>query len=267
MFVLSLAWVCGFLSLTNSWTLPPDVSDGHEYDNIALNLARGRGFGLAYGDAEYRAPYEALPDGFGHSWLLDKDGDFSPTSFRPPLFPIILSFTYGEAPRNFALWRFIQALIIAATITLSVRLAAEAGGVPAAAASMLLWFFDFTLLDYSYRFMTEPLAALGIAATIWVAWNYLDQPRLRFVVGMGIIIGLLILLRSVFILWVPLVSLLFLAPTLRHLRLSLRARHLALFVATSVLVPSPWFLRNVLLIGPSMPLGTQGGMILGTGYS
>lgn len=49
----------GSLSLLEQgvWTSAPEVEDGPDYDNIAYNVAKWRGFGFQWSDPEWRAPY------------------------------------------------------------------------------------------------------------------------------------------------------------------------------------------------------------------
>src|SRR5205085_3203923 len=71
-------------------TIPPPPGDPQDYDNIALQLLRGRGYAIDETDPEWRRPYEE------HNAEGDYDGVLARRTFRravpdrAPLLPLML---------------------------------------------------------------------------------------------------------------------------------------------------------------------------------
>src|SRR5512134_1085270 len=76
---------------SNALTQPPEAGDGHDYDAIAFNIWQGRGFGYQWSDEAWRKPYEGIAR---YRLLLMRKSDFSPTTYRPPAMPYLLSVVY-----------------------------------------------------------------------------------------------------------------------------------------------------------------------------
>jgi hypothetical protein len=112
-FVVAAASLAGiFLLFTASYLAPlvhrgelnspPPLGDSPDYDNLALGLIRGRGFSLDFGDPEFRAPYEALPDSARYAPLLENRSGVPHTTARPPGLPAAMAAVYSapRAPRS-----------------------------------------------------------------------------------------------------------------------------------------------------------------------
>lgn len=175
----------------------------------------------------------------------------------------------------------------------------------AAVTTLVLACLDRTLRSYATDFLTEPLALLIVQLWLWciclLVGAFDQEPtwgtrgaspaRLRALATLsGILLGLLIFARSTIVLWLPAVWLLLTwLLCLRHRtaeanggpdddsRADRRAgtvggvRH-ALPIASRVLavcliVCTPWWLRNCVVLDAAMPLGTQGPVTLLGGYS
>ncbi|MFN3189333.1 MAG: hypothetical protein ACE361_02330 [Aureliella sp.] len=163
---------------------------------------------------------------------------------------------------NSALW----SVLVAALVTIALNLA------------------NTTLRGYATDFLTEPLALLLLqlfVATLVTAWLARSvTARIRLEIIAGATLGLMILSRSIFVAWLPfLLALVFLtAPPSRHnaetgsiedprRRWQPKVWTCLLVFGTAILVCSPWWIRNCVVLDRIAPLGTQGAITLVGGYS
>ena len=257
-------WV---VSESGYMNLPPEVGDGQAYDNIAYNLAVGNGFGHDWSDEAWREPYlKSNNDGY-YDWVLEHQGPYYPTAFRPPLFPAILSGIYSIGGRKFSTWRYVNIGITVTVATLSAAFAyALAGAIPALIAAALA-FFDTSFLFYVHRYMTEPLAALLILILVWTLLRYAASPERLYALLAGTVFGLMLLLRNIFLIWLPLILLLLWVLSGRVNSIPDRCWRLFAFLAPALILSVPWYARNCLVTGEFMPTGTQGTRVLAVGYS
>ncbi len=266
------------------------MGDGPDYENIAYQLYNGHGFRIDTLNANWRSVYEQTDSDY--SAHLQSPPRQLQTTGRPPLFPLVVCGIYQVIGRNeyaFAAVRIFLATCLALSGALSVWLTshvlkdatqpwAERIGC---AATLLLAASSRTLQDYATDFLTEPLALLLMQLFVLcvcvlgndVIDNDSDQidsrksgTRHGMIVAAGVLLGLLILTRSMFVVWLPAIGLLVMVAAHR-LTLLGRLRTAALLVLVACLVCSPWWVRNVLVLQRWMPLGTQGAITLLGGYS
>ena len=241
---------------------PPETGDGHDYDAIAFNVWRGRGFGYVWSDAEWRKPYEGIPR---YRLLLTRRSDFYPTTYRPPAMPYLLSMVYAITGRNFTAWRVVNCGVTAGAVTTAAIISAQLAGLPAAIITAGILLQSRELTRYSGMFMTEPLATLMLALLAWT-WvrNATDGWTVKRAVASGIAMGGLLAARTIFILTTPV---LFILPG-RDLSFGskLAWKTKAICLAVAILVISPWWIRNIVVLDAFMPLGTQGGINLPMGF-
>jgi 4-amino-4-deoxy-L-arabinose transferase-like glycosyltransferase len=245
--------------------LSPEEGDGHDYDVIALNLARGLGFGHYWSDPEWRAPYESRNQDGRYNLVLARTGSFHKTAYRPPLLPALLALLYKLAGRNFALWRAVNCLIVGLATGFIFIIGHRLGGWAGGFLAVLLSLLDPVPKLYAGMFLTEGLAMLFISALAWSMLNlFLRANPTRYVLT-GVLLALAVLTRSIFALWIPIV---FALALWIEIRLSgHRGRRSLLMLCTALLVLMPWFVRNCIALDAFMPLGTQGGINLPSGYS
>ena len=207
-------------------------SDELQYQEIAVNLAEGRGFAL----------------------------DDRPTSWRPPLYPFVMAALYRAAgSTDPAIVRAFQALLSLGTVLVVYRLARVMFGTwPARLAASLVAFYP-PLLFYNTHLLSEPLflfLSVLVAATFV---EYLLRPRLPLLLASGIILGLAALTRDV--IWPTvaiMVGLIWWSTPLPWPRMLL---HSLALVLTLVAVLSPWVIRNTRIQGTFTLISTNGGMV------
>ncbi len=269
-FLVTLASNVISIALFGGWDRPPRKSDGLEYDNIALNLARGRGFGFFIDDPEYREPYfrsdntdrrrtpATAPPG--------ESFPYTATAFRPPAFPFALAAIYRVFGRHFLIWRLLNCAIVAAAVALTVCLIWRIAAPFPAAIVGVLGVCDPLLKKNAGYYLTDGPACLGVVLLAWSLVLILEHKRLIHVMVCGTTLAALLLLRSIFILWYPLVAALALWCWTRCDRRS-TGLAIGVFLAAVLLLPMPWWIRNCIALDAFMPLGTQGGIGLPGGYS
>ncbi|MEZ6134160.1 MAG: hypothetical protein R3C53_04525 [Pirellulaceae bacterium] len=311
MFWLSLLVLClinGWSVTASGWLwLPPKpVGDGPEYENIGFHLARGQGFWIDTLDPVWQSAYESPQTGASHS---EPDVTHShrrstprdmPTTARPPLLPLAIAGVYttlGRGPTGFATIRLLLAACTALACSLAVFMTVrilnpiESTWVGWAGGCVALLFAasNRTLRDYSTDFLTEPLALLFLQCFVLCVWmNHRSTVqessttawrRNAGLVGAGVFWGLLILTRSMFVVWLPAIALLLFAsdratpygpqgrPQVGRSWSLRRWRKAMAVVGIACLLCAPWWTRNCLVLGQFMPLGTQGPVTLIGGYS
>jgi hypothetical protein len=241
---------------------PPETGDGHDYDAIAFNVWQGRGFGYHWSDQAWRQPYEGIPR---YRLLLTRSSDYYPTTYRPPAMPYLLSAVYAVAGRSFASWRVVNCGITAGAVTTAAIISAQFAGIPAAVITAGILLQSRELTRYSGMFMTEPLASLMLAllAWTWVRSATSGWTASRAIVS-GIAMGGLLGARTIFILTTPVLLILPGKDLSFGSKLAWKTKAICLVVA--VIVISPWWIRNVVVLDAFMPLGTQGGINLPMGF-
>lgn len=268
---------------------PKPIGDGVEYENIAYHLAQGMGYRVDNTDPGWRSIYEQRADSYGAHLQAPPRNMFA--TGRPPLLPSVIAGVYALFGRNstsFAIVRCLSACYIALAGALSALLVASyfsrtagtaanglthrrasIGAGAAAIAVTILAMSNRTLQSYADDFLTEPGALLLVQVFMVVAILGTRQATAKSPLVwsslMGLVFGLLILARSVFVVWLPAVWLLAFvsSPGVAAQRL----RQSSLTIAVALLVCLPWWTRNVSILKRWMPLGTQGSIALLGGYS
>jgi hypothetical protein len=277
--VIFLAAFATFLSRayqSGAMNDPPRGGDARDYEAIAFNLWKGRGFGYYWGDAEWQEPYRRSPRS---QTALGRESGYYPTTYRPPALPVILALVYSVAGRNFAAWVVLNCLFVAAAVTVSAAIAAHFGGLLAAPLAAFLIMQSPQLTALSREIMTEGLAAFLVSLLAWLWVTGSTRPvSIRMAAASGAVLGALVLARSIFVLWLPIA--LFTPgktgsndepPAGRGLFARLggrelwRARTVCLLVA--VLVAGPWWVRNIVVTQAFLPMGSQGPINLPAGFS
>lgn len=286
--VVVLATVCiASVVLDPRFTsLPKPTSDGPVYEHMAYHLSLGRGFWIDWHDPQWRQPYEQSSERDDFRVYLDAPAQSMPMTGRPPLYPALIAIVYrfvDRGPTAFAIVRVASALCLALGCAIAVANAASlilkfemcgrrfspwSVGLGCVSA-ILLAASNRTLLSYASDFLTEPLALLLtqlLVAALLVIVHSRDtavpQPLACWlVVAIGVVIAGMILVRSLFVLWLP--GLWWLLVVLRT---SHRLRDATGIMVIALLCMSPWWIRNCLVLDRFMPLGTQGPITLLGGY-
>ncbi|MEM6393039.1 MAG: hypothetical protein AAF797_09725 [Planctomycetota bacterium] len=232
-------------------------------------------------------------DGAGLKRGKPKPDWYATSAFRPPVVPMMMAASHWATGRSFAAWRVIELTMVALAMTLAAGLAwrigwltgwhttagvndgADRGGLARVAGGwamsgvMVAGLIDPAVWSYTGAFLTESAVFLGTIGFAWVLHLAWWRRSAKWVLLTGITMGALILTRSVYLLWLPFVMAMVLYVLWRRTRLGMGARVActAGFVALTLFVPSPWWVRNCQVLDAFMPLGTQGGLGISGGYS
>ena len=215
-------------------TIAPDRlgGDGTEFHTIANHLAQGDGFALPR--EFYSGPLVAWVD-------------------KPPLYPIFLAGATKVAGTSVEAHRLASCLVGAGTVAALGYLGRRVGGsrvglVAAALGAVypLLWVADGTV-------MSESLLGLLVALALIAALRLLDEPESVWrAAALGALVAAAALTRSEALLLFPLLVLPVVLLTRR-----LRLRNLAIAGAATLLLLSPWLVRNALEFDEPVGLSTN----------
>lgn len=296
------SWVvCRHVSNDAWYRQPPKpIGDGPDYDALGFSLAEnglwagfmGDGLRIDTASEQWRKPYQnavdTAPDTQGepnYSDLLQKPATLLISTGRPPLFPVLLSAVYksiGRTPDGFASVRILLALCVSLSISLSAVLSAQITfrilraklpddaqipiwpGVIAAMVTLALGASNNTLRNYATDFLTEPLALLLFQFFVMLVTAERFSQHRRLAIAAGSVFGLLILTRSMFVLWGPGIwCIVMLAHGGRPWG---RFRAASIWGVACCLVCLPWWMRNYRVTDGYSMLGTKGAITLMGGY-
>lgn len=274
---------------------PLPHGDGPDYESIAYSLSVGAGYQFAWEDPQWQSVYRESRREAEYSQLSRRDWE-GPTTSRPPALPWLIRWVYRCVPRGpiaFATVRSLSVVALSIAGLMAVGFAwhwsPRNGSVflPAIAAMIALGVacLDRTIKTYVEDFLTEPWALLALMGMAWglMRWAELEgsspegspggsgsrNAALRWLMLGGVFFGLMLLFRSLFILWLPvLAGGIFLAGRDRSGGWVQRGGFSAvLFVLVVCLVSGGWWVRNCEVTGRWMPMGAQGAASLRGGYS
>jgi 4-amino-4-deoxy-L-arabinose transferase-like glycosyltransferase len=182
----------------------------------------------------------------------------TPTSLRPPLYPLMVAGVYGVfGIENHHAVRILQAVLAIVTAlllyALGTRVHTSAAGLWLAAGFSLYpsWLAQTNLL------LTETLFTLLLCAACYAVVVFYQEDKLRWLSAAGVLLGLAALTRSVVWLAPPFLAL-FVVLSWRG---SWPRRALApvLLLAAFAATLAPWSIRNSLLQGTFVAVDTMGG--------
>ncbi|MCB9030613.1 MAG: glycosyltransferase family 39 protein [Deltaproteobacteria bacterium] len=244
---------------TGEFNSPPPKGDALDYDNIAWNLTNGHGFGINFGDKDWQQSYLNSDLSEKYLSIFNTEASFSPTAYRPPLLPILISIFYRVFGVKFWIWQIFSTIISAMAFSAACYIAYKSFGKRAAEITALAACADIVFGLYLFNhYLTERLTLLLLVSLFIL----LSSGHKYSAISSGFVLGLLCLTRSIFIVWLPLIPLyiLYSAETKRSKS--------ALFCLGCALITiSPWVIRNISLIGASFPFGTQAASNLPVSYS
>lgn len=190
-------------------------------------------------------------------WSL---GSTNPTAYRPPLYPLVLSF-FDYLPEQTTAYGILHVGLGLVTVLAVWRIGLLAGLSRAAAlAAGLLVAFDPILINQSVQVMNETLSAALAMVSVLLLARLVIQPGIARSLMAGAPCGLAILCRPTFLPWTVLVvaALPWVLPVARR-----RAWLLTLvFALEAAAIVAPWALRNQREFGEPIATTTHGGYTL-----
>ncbi|MCA9051260.1 MAG: glycosyltransferase family 39 protein [Planctomycetaceae bacterium] len=258
---------------------PSATGDEPSYDAIGWQLAQGNGFREDVTDPVFRRPYDEAAVTNPELMTL-ADIRSGTVTYRPPLFPFLIAATDIVFGRQFAAVRILNVLAITLSGALVVRYLLTDASARTAFIGMLLFFvIDVRTRLYARAILTEAIAVLLVTLLTLQTVRLCRTRRLSDACVLGILCGLAMLNRSAFVLWWPGLALGILlltgrednatVPIAPETPTSFRRRVLLVttMLLTTAVVYAPWAVRNTLILGKFMPMGTQGMMELSAAFS
>jgi 4-amino-4-deoxy-L-arabinose transferase-like glycosyltransferase len=173
----------------NRVTIMPGISDQVSYDSLARRVIEGYGF--TFGE---------------NHWPMTWAGE--PTAHWSFLYTLYLAGLYGMFGAHPLLPRLLQAIIVGGLQTyVTYRLAEKSfsKGVGIIAAGISAFYIYF--IYYSGSLMTEPFYITAILCSLLIAMQIAENPGrasdIKFGIFLGIAFGITVLLRQVFLLFIP----------------------------------------------------------------
>lgn len=264
-----------YYSLRFGLNVPPSTSgDETSYDGMAWEVSQGRGFRLDVSNAEFRRPYDIAAETDPERFHLTPDEAFTVTN-RPPLYPLLLAGTNTVFGRQFWAARVMDALAMAIVCGATVwYVCCRVGFSAGAIAAFLFIAVDVRTRLYGRAILTEALAAflvMGLCLSLLVFRERLksfSEPAKAIAMPsaiIGVFLGLLVLCRNVFVVWLLLIWLMIWWLCRQRVRFAKTISTIT--VAVSLLIATPWAIRNCRVTGEFMPTGTQGLMQSSAAYS
>jgi len=224
----------------------------------------------------YRALAETLARTGVYARPDPVDGQFYPTAYRPPLYPLLLAgFATSEGVPRVAI-ATLHLLLGLGTVAVALRMGQRLGLGRRAALAGLLVAADPILLHQATLVMTETIAAFLAVAGLACVIEALRQPgfagrswgwrTVGWTVSAGVVAGLAALCRPTFLPWLPGLAVLvggghWLDAGRRPS--AARSGTLAvLLLCSGLLVVAPWALRNRQQLGRWIATTTHGGYTL-----
>lgn len=224
------------------------------------------------------AAYERIARGLHEQGAYEQTGPGTPAHPQPvsnysPGLPLLAGGIFELAGNDdVRLVRIVLAMIGAIAIPLTFligrRLSPIPEGSPGADAAGLIAAgivaFYPTLINSSEMLLTEPLAGTLVAAGLLATLRARDQPRLLSWLGVGVLFGLVAMVRPEYLLVAMALAFTLIAIDCRGgLRQALLP--VAVSLVGLIVVIAPWTLRNSLEYNRPVPLSTGGGQTLFSG--
>ena len=236
--------VASALLLGNQVTVLPGIYDQISYDNLAQRVVDGYGFTFAE-----------------EHWPITRPGE--PTAHWSFLYTLYLTAIYTLFGHQPVIARILQAIVVGAlqtylTYLIAEKIFAQKIGLIAAAISAVYMYFIY----YGGALMTEPFYITAILWSLFLAMRMAEiddfQQTIKFGVGLGIALGITVVLRQVFLLFIPFLFIwIWIARFRRRLHLSLISTGLS--IGLIVLCVLPISLYNQSRFGRFVLLNTNSG--------
>ncbi len=262
--------------ITTDYAVPPSGRPDEIFnDNLAINLAAGDGFELRFASAEWLHVYGNNNANGQYDWIYNVSAEGKTTAFAPA-YPYLLSRTYAFFNRRWESIRSFSAMLLAVALTLLITQIACHFGWPSATLAIVTILLDSTLHQSSFYISSESLSATAVifffCAVIHAWHSKTEQVRRswRWPVA-GAFFGALALCHWQANYWILAVGvgLIFMFFTLVITRRSPLKflQCAALFLAGTIVIAAPWWVRNCRVSGEFLPLGN--GVVIGLvgGYS
>jgi hypothetical protein len=202
---------------------------------------------------------ESLATGHGYALRSVVTGEFAPTAWRMPLYPLLLSLVFRVAEDPERLGLLMQCVLDGLTATGLFLIGWRAMGRVAGVAAAAIWAGMLPEWHLVSRFWSEPLFVLLLVTAVAMLWRAGEVRTTGAAAGAGLALGLLGLTRPV--------GALLAVPALIWLVIVLGGKRSRVWAAVGVtlLVLAPWTARNAAVFDTLIPFDTTGGLNVAIG--
>ena len=274
-FVLTVVILLTHFAAKYGLNIPPSTTgDEVSYDRIGWNLATGAGFSEGGDDPEFFRLYDQAGAYSPEHVARRRLSSAEPVAYRPPMFPLALAGLNLTCGRQFWAVRTLNVLATAGTCAVLVWYLTKYHGRTAALTAFCMFLIvDTRTRLFGRAILTEATATFFTTIATVLLIHLSEVVRLRTVALLGFIVGVMVLDRTIFALWLPGMALIIYGlshvpysdGTSSHRYAGISAA--AVFLVVTGLVVFPWAVRNISVLDTWMPLGTQGMTQLPAGFS
>jgi len=261
--ILSFALLVRLIGLFILHNIRNNFADTADYINIANNLAAGRGFMISLPSSSDAANKEIQLRKDLHSDLSDKiiGKDYyygicktdTPFAFWDPLWIHIIALFIWLGDKSLYILNIVNIMIAAAACILLYMLGKNLFGEVAGLIAAAIMTVDICFIFYSGVLMSDSLANFLLCLVFLWSWKiYRFDDRKKYF-GLGVVMGLLFLTRAFYLIAIFIL--------LGHIVFQLRGKYrlkAAFTVLGFLMVCSPWWVRNVRVLGNPVFLPTRG---------
>lgn len=249
---------------------PPGAThDDMFFDNLALNLSEGKGFMFDFHRKDYRQRFLSQNEQGQHNWLR-KYRVKGRTSSRAVGYPATLAVLYKVFGWRWDVARWFNIIVMTIGLTALIAYALKRFGYLAASITLLVLILDFSIFSTVPHLATEPLGIVLVCFS-FIAMDFAIRGKRvwPFAVA-GFCFGLLLLVRSNYAPWLPMMLLIFLGVLFRQRhdfsKRKLIFKQTLAYFGVLVLLCAPWWARNCLVTKHFNPLGCEGKIALCGAY-
>ncbi len=232
--VLLIGLILRLILLAYFWDKPLTIVDETHYQQLAENIYKHKEFAMTKG---------------------------SPTSMRPPLYPIFLRTIYFLVDGiHLNAVRIVQIILSLATIFMVFMLGKKIFNEKIGLLAALVFAVYPSFIFFTHLLLTEVLFTFLFSFFIWYFILFLEKKRFRDIWMAGIFMGLGALTRSILYPFFV-IALIFLFISCKG-SISQNAKWLILLTIGYVIVVGPWSIRNTILHKRPVIVNTMGGFNL-----
>jgi len=202
-----------------------------QYDTIGWNLVQGNGYSM------------------------DIDPPYSPSAYRPPVYPFFLATIYKLFGHSYFAVKVMQSIVGALTCVLIYLISIEVFSRKVGIISALISSVYPAFLYYTNTLIMEIVLIFIVAVTVLLFVKVVKHKTLKYQIAFGISIGIASLCRPAMLLY-PFFALLFMYFIYPNKKEYLK--HGGLMLIAMLLVLTPWTIRNYVVFGKILPVVAKG---------
>lgn len=205
-----------------------------------------------------------LISGKGYSYHSINDSPL-PSAYMPPGYPLLLAgvcYIFGVGFKSFVIIEILQAFIGAVICMLLYVIAHKKFSEKVAFYSALVLSFYPTFVYLSSQFSASNLYIFLNLVLVLLLFRGEESNNIITFLFAGIVLGMLILSRAQVLAYLPFIGIWIYFRTSKN-----RLKNISAFVLATLLVLTPWTLRNYHVFGRFVPLTTGGGYNLCRGHN